>query len=144
MNLIPRDQYIDILKNLPILCADIVLKNDAGEYLLIKRNNEPLRGQWWVIGGRVLKGETMEAAAIRKVKQETNLEIKNLIPIGYFELIKGTNPFGLTFDYHTVSVVFSAVISGQQKIMLDEQSLEYKFSKELPAGLDLKPFRELL
>src|SRR3989338_2341217 len=140
MSLIPLDKYVDIVKDLPILCADIVLQNTRGEYLLIKRNNEPLKDEWWVIGGRVLKGETMEEAAIRKVKQETVLQIKNMRPIGSFELVNGTNPFGLPFKYHSVSIVFSAVIDSQQSIKLDDQSVEFKFAKELPADFIVQPF----
>ena len=140
MSLIPLDKYVDIVKDLPILCADIVLQNTRGEYLLIKRNNEPLKDEWWVIGGRVLKGETMEEAAIRKVKQETGLKVKNLRPIGSFELVNGTNPFGLPFKYHSVSIVFSAVIDSQQSIKLDDQSVEFKFAKELPADFIVQPF----
>ena len=72
MSLIPLNKYSKILEDLPIYCVDIIIKNDKEEYLLIKRNNEPKKGEWWVVGGRVLKGETAKEAAIRKVKQETN------------------------------------------------------------------------
>ncbi len=140
MSLIPLHKYQDILKVLPILCADIVVQNENGEYLLVKRNNEPKKGEWWVIGGRLLKGETMEEAVVRKVKQETGLKVKDLRPIGYFELVQGTNPFGLEFDYHSVSIVFTAVIDNQQPIKLDDQSLEYKFAKKLPIDFIIKPF----
>jgi len=140
MSLIPLDKYTDILKVLPILCADVVVQNASGEYLLIKRNNEPKKGEWWVIGGRVLKGETLEEAARRKVKQETCLEIKNMRPIGCFELVNGTNPFELPFDYHSVSVVFSTIIDDRRLVKIDNQSVEFKFTKELPVDFIVNPF----
>jgi len=140
VSLIPTDKYIDILRNLPILCADIVIKNLQGEYLLVKRNNEPKKDEWWVIGGRVLKGETLEEAAVRKVKQETGLQINNVRPIGCFELVEGVNPFGLPFGYHSVSVVFEAVINDKQPIKLDNQSGAFQFAKELPSGFNIKSF----
>ncbi len=138
MSLIPLDRYKDILKTLPIFCADIILQNSNGEYLLIKRNNEPKKDQWWVIGGRVLRGESMEEAAKRKVSQETGLEISGLTPVGYFELIDGINPFDFKPDYHTISVVFTATIDGNKPIKLDNQSKEYKFSKDLPKDFVIK------
>lgn len=141
MSLIPLKEYQKILEVLPILCVDIIAENSKGEYLLIKRANEPKKDVWWVIGGRVLKGETLEQGARRKVKEETGLEITHLKPVGYFELVQGENPFGLAFEYHTVSVVFSAVIDETQPILLDKQSLGYKFSKELPADFDVKDFK---
>ena len=60
--MIPAEQYKEIIKVLPILCVDIVIKNNRGEYLLVKRAHEPLKGRWWVVGGRVHKGESIEQA----------------------------------------------------------------------------------
>jgi len=140
MNQIPLEQYKEILSVMPIFCVDIIIQNGRGEYLLVKRSNEPLKEEWWIIGGRVLKGETMEEAVVRKVKQETGILVKEMEPIGYFELVEGANPFGLSFKYHSMSVVFKVVIGDSQPVKLDEQSAEYKFAKELPAGLAIKPF----
>jgi len=140
MNQIPLEQYKEILKVMPIFCVDVIIQNDRGKYLLVKRSNEPLKGKWWIIGGRVLKGETMEEAVIRKVRQETNVLVKDMEPIGYFELVEGSNPFGLPFKYHSMSVVFKVVIGNNQPIKLDEQSAEYKFANELPVNLAIKPF----
>ena len=138
--MIPADQYQQIIEVLPILCVDVVVTNAHGEYLLIRRAYEPRKGQWWVIGGRVLKGETMEQAAIRKVQEETCLEVKAVRPIGYYEELSQDNPFGLTTQYHAVSVVFSTVVSDQQEIRLDSQSTEWKYSKELPPDFRIRPF----
>lgn len=140
MNLIPLDKYAEIIKVLPILCVDVIVQNTLGEYLLIKRANEPKKDQWWVIGGRVHKGETLEEAAIRKVREETGLEAKNMRPIGYFELVNGMNPFGLLFKYHAISVVFMTVIDDHQPINLDKQSVGFKFAKELPVDFHIRPF----
>ena len=140
MSLIPLNKYSKILEDLPIYCVDIIIKNDKEEYLLIKRNNEPKKGEWWVVGGRVLKGETAKEAAIRKVKQETDLQVRKIEPVGYFELVNGENPFGLPFKYHTISVVFMAIADDYQKINLDAQSTDFKFSKELPKDFNIQAF----
>ncbi len=141
MSLIPLDKYTKIIEDLPIYCVDIIIKNDQEEYLLIKRNNEPKKGEWWVIGGRVLKGETTKDAAIRKVKQETGLQVRKMEPVGYFELVNGENPFGLPFKYHAVSVVYIAIIDDYQKIVLDDQSTGFKFAKELPKEFNIQTFK---
>jgi colanic acid biosynthesis protein WcaH len=137
---IPAEQYQQIIEVLPILCVDVVVKNPRGEYLLIKRANEPRRGQWWVIGGRLLKGETLEEAVVRKVREETSLEVEAPHPIGYYEAVSQENPFGLAPRLHAVSVVFSTVIDDGQHIRLDDQSLDWKYSNELPAEFCFKPF----
>lgn len=130
--MIPPEQYARMIEHLPILCVDIVIRNSGGEILLIKRENEPLKGEWWVVGGRVHKGETLEQAAIRKAKEEVGLQVNNLQFIGYYEDAFETNPFGLATPLHSVSVVFTAVVNDGKTIRLDDQSSEWKFSKKLP------------
>jgi colanic acid biosynthesis protein WcaH len=141
MKLIPRNKYQQILKALPILCVDVVARNTQGRYLLIKRLNPPKKNKWWVIGGRVHKGEPLKKAVERKVKEEAGLQVKNIEPIGYFELLNDINPFGSAFKYHTVSVVFKADIDGKKAVKLDNQSAGYKFSKKLPADFYIKSFK---
>ena len=140
MSLIPAEHYVKIVELLPILCVDIVVQNRRGEYLLVKRANQPKKGQWWPMGGRVLKGETLEQAAIRKTREESALQVKSVQPLGYFETVADANPFELPFPYHTVSVVFAAFVDDQQKIILDDQSVEWKYARELPEGFCIKPF----
>ena len=70
---IPEIEYKSILSSLPILCVDLVIINN-GKFLLLKRENEPAKGEYWFPGGRILKLETIKSAALRKVKEEVNLE----------------------------------------------------------------------
>jgi colanic acid biosynthesis protein WcaH len=140
---IPTDQYQGIIEVLPILCVDVIITNTRGEYLLLKRANEPRKGQWWVIGGRLLKGETLEEAVVRKVREETSLQVEAAHPIGYYEAVSQENPFGLAPRLHAVSVVFSTLVDDGQPVRLDDQSLDWKFSKDLPADFCIKPFGDL-
>lgn len=140
MSFIPADQYAQIIEVLPIMCVDVVIQNPKGEYLLVKRVNEPLKAQWWVIGGRVQKGETLEHAVIRKLKEETGLEAERIQPIGYYEDIFDSNPFGLKTKLHCVSIVFLVTFNDRQEIKLDHQSSDWKYFKELPNDFRVKSF----
>lgn len=48
---------------------------DGDRVLLIKRANEPLKGEWSLPGGAVNVGETLETAVAREVLEETGLEV---------------------------------------------------------------------
>jgi ADP-ribose pyrophosphatase YjhB (NUDIX family) len=43
------------------------------ECLLVLRSSEPVKGVWWLPGGRLLKGESFFVAAKRKAQEETGL-----------------------------------------------------------------------
>jgi 8-oxo-dGTP diphosphatase len=49
---------------------------DDGKVVLIRRRYEPLKGQWSLPGGGVEIGETLEAAVVREMLEETGLEVK--------------------------------------------------------------------
>jgi 8-oxo-dGTP diphosphatase len=48
---------------------------EGNRVLLVRRANEPLKGEWSVPGGVVEVGETLEAAIRREVREETGLEV---------------------------------------------------------------------
>jgi ADP-ribose pyrophosphatase YjhB (NUDIX family) len=48
---------------------------DAGRVLLVRRGQEPLKGEWSLPGGAVEVGETLEAALTREVCEETSLDV---------------------------------------------------------------------
>lgn len=57
----------------PIAVVSAILE---GKLLLVRRLVEPLKGYWAPPGGYVEYDETVEGAAIREVKEETNLDVE--------------------------------------------------------------------
>ncbi len=66
-----------------IIAGGGLVLNDAGELLMIYR-----RGKWDLPKGKLDKGETIEACAVREVQEETGLvavSLGNFITISYHE-----------------------------------------------------------
>ncbi len=57
-----------------VVCVDGVCVKD-GKFLLLKRNVEPFRGKWHVVGGHVEENEPLKEALKREFKEETGLNV---------------------------------------------------------------------
>ena len=139
MTFLPLNTYKTIVDTVPILCVDAIISNSIGEYLLIKRAVEPLKGKWWVPGGRVYKCETLAEAIKRKVREELGIEIRILGAGGYYEDHFHKDPLNAAGGLHTLAIVFYAKPLSLD-VKLDNQSSEWGFFKELPQRLEIKPF----
>ena len=138
MKKIPFELYKKIVDVLPILCVDILLKYD-GKYILVKRKNEPVKDFWWPPGGRVLKGETIENAAKRKIKEELGVEAEILKVQGYYEAFFKESAFESKSGTHSLSIVVLAKPPSSD-FKLDSQSSGWRFSKTLPKNFKIKTF----
>ena len=77
VNKIPSTFYEQITKCMPIPSVDALMVINKS-LLLLRRNNHPAMGQWWLSGGRIRKGESLEDALVREVKEETGLQVSSL------------------------------------------------------------------
>ena len=132
--MIPSNEYVKIVENMPIVCIDGIIINSDGKFLLVKRENEPFKGEYWVPGGRLLKNETLENAVKRKMKQELGIEVKIQKLFGYFEDFY-ENTYNVQSGLHVVSFIFLLNTDEIENIKLDNQSSEWKWFNELPSRL---------
>ena len=138
---ISPDLYGILIDRVPIVCVDVIVRNKKGEYLLVQRNNEPLKGEWWVVGGRLLRGETLADGARRKCLEEAGIKVDELNLEGAYEEVFTKCPWNES-GIHTVSFVYSASIRSGH-IRLDNQSSDWKYCRNLPSRFVkyLKQFR---
>mgnify|MGYP001222414256 CR=1 FL=1 len=129
---IKEEIYSQLIKSIPVLCVDAILKRD-NKYLLVKRNENPLKGEWWVPGGRVNIGEKLEAAINRKINDELSLNIKSPRLIGIYEDFFNSSSFGEHL-YHTISFVYEYNLD-EVDITLDRTSSDWSFRDDLPERL---------
>lgn len=63
----------------------MLIPNECGEFLLIKRKNEPFQGCYAIPGGYIdVDQETVEGCAIREAKEETGLDVEIARLIGVY------------------------------------------------------------
>lgn len=88
------------------LTVDAVILDPSAGVVLIRRGLEPFAGRWALPGGFVETGESVAAACIREVGEETGLEVEPVQLVGVYSE-PGRDPRG-----HTVSVVFLCRVTG--------------------------------
>lgn len=59
-----------------IVAVGAVVTDDAGRILLIRRRNPPQAGRWTLPGGKVEPGETLCAAVVRELLEETGFSVE--------------------------------------------------------------------
>ncbi|MFC0469137.1 NUDIX domain-containing protein [Halalkalibacter kiskunsagensis] len=113
----------------------VIILNEEKQILLQKRSDV---GLWGIPSGHIEIGETVSEAAIREVKEETNLDIRIKKLIGVY-----SDPNSQVFAYpngkvvHFITTCFLAEITGGDLRCNSSESLEIKFfePQNLPQDL---------
>lgn len=66
---IPAEEWETIVANVPLVSVNLVVERDGG-ILLGKRENEPVKGEWFVSSGTMLKNESQSDAVHRVADKE--------------------------------------------------------------------------
>ena len=128
------EDYKKVMETMPVVCIDCVVRNDKGEYLLVKRKNEPLQGEYWVPGGRLLRNERLEQAVHRKMREEIGIEVEIVESLGFFEEFFDKTAQNAEGGFHAISFLWLVRPLGPG-ISLDGQSSDWGWFRELPARL---------
>jgi len=117
--------YAEALDALVICCADAAILH-RGLWLIAKRVWEP-QPDWWVIGGRMRKGELIEQAVRRNLRRELQLDIPEdrlRSIIGYYSQIWDTRAQEpKTNGCHMFSITIAVHLTDEEKatIHLNEE-----------------------
>ena len=131
---IPLERYQTVLESVPLLCVDGVVQGPDGRFLLVKRRLEPMKDAYWTPGGRVLKGETVNQAIIRKMNEELGLGCELVKFLGFYEDEWDRCSIPIEGLYHTFSMVF-LLKAPTQDVHLDDQSSDWGWFDQLPNRL---------
>jgi ADP-ribose pyrophosphatase YjhB (NUDIX family) len=152
-----------ISQNRMLVAVDCIIFGFDGQdikLLLIKRDFEPAKGRWSLMGGFVQPGESFEAAAQRVLKQLTGLEsvyleqlyafgdphrdpLERTASIAYFALIDISKyEKQLSADYHaewfSLKKIPSLIFDHKEMIQMAKEKLRYKSAFQ-PVLFELLP-----
>lgn len=115
--MIEQNLYDQFIGSMPIVCVDVAITYN-NKILLIKRRDEPMAGEWWLPGGRLLKGESLTGCALRKAKEETGLYCR-IGPMVHYE----STDFG---SVHSVNFCY-VLTASDDRVRLDDTCLDYEW-----------------
>lgn len=95
----------------PKIATGVVFPYDGG-ILLVKRAIHPSYGKWVFPGGYVDRGETLEAAALREVQEESGLVVRLTRLLGAYSFP----------DSAVIVVAYAGAVTGGS-LKMDEESL---------------------
>jgi colanic acid biosynthesis protein WcaH len=126
---IEDEMYNVILEKMPIFCVDWLI-SCKGKFLLLKRTQQPLKGDYWLIGGRLQKNETIDEAGYRLQGREIGRYCGKGTPIGFSNYF-----FPVLADSratHTPAVSFLVEVEEEFVPILDDTEDEYIWTDKLP------------
>jgi 8-oxo-dGTP diphosphatase len=94
----------------PIIGVGAVVIDD-GKVLLVRRGQEPLKGEWSLPGGALELGETLREGIVREVLEETGLTVAPGSIVEVLDRITPGEPSGRV-RYHYVLVDFLCHVAG--------------------------------
>ena len=107
-----------------VVCVDGVHVKD-GKILLLKRNVEPFKGYWHLVGGHVETNESLIEAVKREFKEETGIEVT----VGGIVDAR----IETTFDRIKIIVAFE-ITSAEGEIRLNSENEAYGWFDEIPCN----------
>lgn len=130
-NFIPQEIYNLIISNIPIVCVDICIVKE-NKILLVKRKDAPAKGEYWIPGGRLFKGESLEECALRKAYEEVGLRCKIIKKMLVESTVFNDGPNEI--PVHSVNIAFQ-LKPEEDKVCLDSHSDDYYWftlNEEIP------------
>ena len=106
----------------PVPSNSLILENEKGEILLVKRKFNPKKNFWDLPGGFIKLKETLEESVKREVKEELGINVKKMTYLGsytdkylYQKIVWNI----LAFSFYTKMP--------KQKILIGDDITEYRF-----------------
>lgn len=128
------DEFSVAHRTMTFACHDVLVRMD-GKYLLVQRDNVPGLGIMWPLGGRVLRGVSVEKSLADKVRKEAGLELQNIQFLGVARTMFETDPWDHGKGTDTLNLMY--VADGVGEVALDKLH-------SIPTWVSAEEYREQL
>ena len=118
-----------VIENTPLVSIDLCLVCDD-QLLLGKRNNDPLKGEWFTPGGRIHKNETWQDALLRISEAEIGsrgIAAEDFALMGMWDHFYSNSALDQNTSTHYVNLPHYAAFKSKPQIALDDQHGEFKW-----------------
>ena len=115
----------------------LTIKDDALNVLLVRRNNEPFKDKWAIPGGYVRMSENLDEAAMRVLKEKTNVEniyLEQLYTFG--------DPLRHPVSRVITCAYFALIRLGDVEVVTTDEIAWHKVSELPPLAFDHKEIIE--
>jgi len=126
--MLSKSNFIQIIKNTPLISIDLIIENEEGKILLGKRVNEPAKNEWFVPGGRIFKDENLDTAFSRTTTTEIGIALKRdeVKFYGLYEHFYENNVFNEGFSTHYIVLAHKFKIN-EKDVKLNNQHEKYQW-----------------
>ncbi len=134
-----KEIFKSVVENVPLVSIDLVVENMKSQFLLGKRINKPAQGYWFVPGGRVMKGESLEEGFLRIALSELgeDVTLQDSKFLGVFEHFYKDSMFDNSISTHYVALAYHIQISSEFIFLpLKEQHLAYQWKTKSDLSCD--------
>ena len=132
MNYLPDQEYKKIINSMPIFCIDFLITWEK-QYLLLQRKEEPLKNDYWVVGGRLFFKETIKDAAKRIQKREIGRYFSKFKEIGFSNYFFPSKPGSKAT--HTPAILYKISVTKKFDPIVDRQHNNFIWSNKIPKEL---------
>ena len=121
--------FATVVRATPLISIDLIVENQAGEFLLGQRTQRPAQNFWFVPGGRVQKGETLEQAFARLTEAElgTAFTLQGGEFYGVWQHFYDDNFSGPEFSTHYIVLGFRLRVDADALQLPDAQHSDYQW-----------------
>ena len=118
-----------VIENMPLVSIDLCLVCD-GQLLLGKRNNQPVKGEWFTPGGRMYKNETWQDALLRIAEVElgiTAITAASFSLMGIWDHFYDNSAADKNMSTHYVNLPHYVEFKSKPQITFDGQHSEFNW-----------------